>query len=107
MLKIFLLMTFLALPFAQAADPSKEEILQVFNELKASGMIPADKAPEVEKMIKDLSPEQLGKLQGHARGIASKTAPAKSDSAVDAALSVDMDSKEFHEGEEEVKKMFQ
>lgn len=104
-LLLVLLLAFSTLTMAFAEDLSKDQILNVMQELKSTGMIPADKAPEIEKMIKDMSPAELAKVQGLARGVASKTPEAQSDSGGDAKNSIDMNSKEFQAGEEEIKKM--
>lgn len=105
MTKLVLIFTLLFSSLVFAEDLSKDQLLSTLQQLKSSGMIPADKAPEVEKLIKDMSPDQLAKVQGVARGVAAKSPEAKSDSVEDAAHSVDTDSEEFIEGEEEVKKI--
>lgn len=107
MMKKMLLLSSLLMfsSFTFAEDLSRDQILTVFEQLKGSGMIPAHEAPAVEKMIKEMSPDQLAKVQGLARGVASKAPAPQSDSAVEAANSIDMNSKEFIDAEEETKKL--
>lgn len=110
MIKLLIFFT-LFISFACLADDlSKDQILGVLQDLKAQGMIPADKAPEVEKAIKEMSPENLSKIQGVARGVAEKSPESKSEkpvSASEVANSVDMESKDFKDAQSEIDKIMQ
>jgi hypothetical protein len=93
-----------------ASDLSKEHLLSVLDEMKKEGIVPRDKAPEVEEKIKSLSPEQFDQLRVIAGQVAvenpllnQKTEPTLES----AAQHVDTNSPEFKKATEQLKQVIQ
>ncbi len=91
-----------------AQDISKEHVLSMLEQMKKEGIVPADKAPEIEAKIKGLSDAQFEQIKGVARGIAAQNPQMNQTAAPtlqNAANSVDVDSKAFKDASKELEKI--
>lgn len=80
----------------------------MLEQMKKEGIVPADKAPEVEAKIRGLSDAQFEQIKGVARGVAAKNPQMNQNTQPtlqNAAQSVDVDSKAFKDASKELEKI--